>query len=244
MGIQDFISYVDALPADCIEVKEKDTTQFHLPRNNEIVCPTCGSHYVYIDHYRTQRLRGLPDTAGAYIYNRRRYRCTDCGKTFYEPNPFLCLHQRSIGNRLRQIRAQKKITQKQVMDACGIPLYLYKRYENDFHPEVPPTLVAMQIANYLGADVLEIWGRQRSPLLPGYHAVRTYAMRRDRFYRICLQHCASPMLLGSTICVRFGHIKIRIDRTSMRIGGGKDEKLCDRTDISTTRFVHSVAEIY
>ena len=71
MGIQDFISYVDALPADCIEVKEKDTTQFHLPRNNEIVCPTCGSHYVYIDHYRTQRLRGLPDTAGAYIYNRR-----------------------------------------------------------------------------------------------------------------------------------------------------------------------------
>ena len=72
MGIQDFISYVDALPADCIEVKEKDTTQFHLPRNNEIVCPTCGSHYVYIDHYRTQRLRGLPDTAGAYIYNRRR----------------------------------------------------------------------------------------------------------------------------------------------------------------------------
>lgn len=160
MGIQDFISYVDALPADCIEVKEKDTTQFHLPRNNEIVCPTCGSHYVYIDHYRTQRLRGLPDTAGAYIYNRRRYRCTDCGKTFYEPNPFLCLHQRSIGNRLRQIRAQKKITQKQVMDACGIPLYLYKRYENDFHPEVPPPLVAMQIANYLGTDVLEIWGDQ------------------------------------------------------------------------------------
>ena len=52
------------------------------------------------------------------------------------------------------------------------------------------------------------------------------------------------MLLGSTICVRFGHIKIRIDRTSMRIGGGKDEKLCDRTAISTTSFVHSVAEIY
>ena len=46
------------------------------------------------------------------------------------------------------------------MEAVGIPLYLYKRYEDDTDAEVPPTLVAMQIANYLGTDVLEIWGDQ------------------------------------------------------------------------------------
>lgn len=46
------------------------------------------------------------------------------------------------------------------MEAVGIPLYLYKRYEDDTDAEVPSTLVAMQIANYLGADVLEIWGDQ------------------------------------------------------------------------------------
>ena len=39
-------------------------------------------------------------------------------------------------------------------------LHTYKSYEDDRAPVVPPTLVAMQIANYLGTDVLEIWGDQ------------------------------------------------------------------------------------
>ena len=110
--------------------------------------------------YRLQTLQGIPNATKQYVYNRRRYRCQDCGRTFAEKNPFLAEWQRRIGNRLRQIRAQKKITQGQVIEAVGIPLYLYKRYEDDTEAEVPPTLVAMQIANYLGADVLEIWGDQ------------------------------------------------------------------------------------
>jgi hypothetical protein len=158
MSVKAFLGYVASLPEDCIEVQTSEETRFHLPRKKE-VCPACGSDYMSVDSYYAQRLRGLPDSVGTYIYNRRRYRCNDCGKTFAEQNPFLASWQRTIGNRLRQIRAQKKITQGQVVKALNIPLYLYKKYEAD-DAEVPPTLVAMQIADYLGTDVLDIWGDQ------------------------------------------------------------------------------------
>ena len=69
-------------------------------------------------------------------------------------------NQRRIGNRLRQIRAQKKLTQKQVVVAIGIPFHVDKKYEDDTDAEVPPTLIAMKIAEYLRTDVLEIWGEQ------------------------------------------------------------------------------------
>lgn len=156
----EFVSYVDSLPEECIEIRTEDEIRFHIPRVDDVKCPSCGSHHTDVHQYRLQTLQGIPNATKRYVYNRRRYRCQDCGRTFVENSPFLAERQRRIGNRLRQIRAQKKITQGQVMEAVGIPLYLYKRYEDDTDAEVPPTLVAMQIANYLGADVLEIWGDQ------------------------------------------------------------------------------------
>ena len=158
MRIKDFLEYVSLLPEDCIEVKTPQEIQFHLPRKESVECPVCGSSYVSIDSYYPQRLRGLPAAAGTYIYKRRRYRCKDCGKTFAEPNPFIGSHQRTLGNRLRQIRAQKKITQGKVVEACGVPLYLYRKYEDD--AEIPSLVVAMKIADYLDTDVMEIWGDQ------------------------------------------------------------------------------------
>ena len=156
----EFVGYVDTLPDDCIEARSEDEIRFHLPRVDQVKCPSCGSCHTEVHQYRTQTLRGIPNTTKRYVYNRRRYRCQDCGRTFVEASPFLAGGQRRIGNRLRQIRAQKKISQGQVIEAIGIPFYLYQRYEDDTNAEVPPTLVAMQIANYLGTDVLKIWGDQ------------------------------------------------------------------------------------
>ena len=158
MRVEDFLKYVAALPSDCIEEKTADKIRFYLPRTDDILCPYCESSYVSIDGYHAQRLRGLPKSVGTYVYKRRRYRCKDCGKTFSEQNPFLGRHQRTIGNQLRQIRARKKITQGQMVEACGIPLYLYKKYEDD--AEIPSLVVAMKIADYLDTDVMEIWGDQ------------------------------------------------------------------------------------
>jgi len=156
----EFVRYVDTLPDDCIENRTDKEIRFHLPRGDNVCCPGCGSVHTYVQQYRPQNLHGIPNADKQYVYNRRRYRCQNCGKTFVERSPFLAGFQRRIGNRLRQIRAQKKITQRQVIKALNIPYHTYKSYEDDTAPVVPPTLVAMQIANYLGTDVLEIWGDQ------------------------------------------------------------------------------------
>ena len=156
----EFVRYVDTLPDDCIEHRTDKEIRFHLPRGDNVCCPGCGSVRTYVQQYRPQNLHGIPNADKQYVYNRRRYRCQNCGKTFVERSPFLAGFQRRIGNRLRQIRAQKKITQRQVIEALNIPYHAYKSYEDDTAPVVPPTLVAMQIANYLGTDVLEIWGDQ------------------------------------------------------------------------------------
>lgn len=156
----EFVRYVDTLPDDCIENRTEEEIRFHLPRGDNVCCPECGSVRTYVQQYRPQNLHGIPNADKQYVYNRRRYRCQNCGKTFVERSPFLAGFQRRIGNRLRQIRAERKITQRQVINALNIPYHAYKSYEDDTAPVVPPTLIAMQIANYLGTDVLEIWGDQ------------------------------------------------------------------------------------
>ena len=116
----EFVRYVDTLPDDCIENRTDKEIRFHLPRGDNVCCPGCGSVHTYVQQYRPQNLHGIPNADKQYVYNRRRYRCQNCGKTFVERSPFLAGFQRRIGNRLRQIRAQKKITQRQVIKALNM----------------------------------------------------------------------------------------------------------------------------
>ncbi len=156
----EFVNYVDRLPDDCVESMTDGEVHFHLPHPGHITCPFCSSAHIGVHQYRPQVLRGIPGATKRYVYNRRRYRCHDCGKTFVEESPFLASFQRRIGNRLRQIRARKKLSQREVIESIGIPFHLYVKYEDDVEPEIPSTLVAMKIAECLGTDVLDIWGDQ------------------------------------------------------------------------------------
>ena len=156
----EFVNYVDRLPDDCVESMTDGEVHFHLPHPGHITCPFCSSTHIGVHQYRPQVLRGIPGATKRYVYNRRRYRCHDCGKTFVEESPFLASFQRRIGNRLRQIRARKKLSQREVIELIGIPFHLYVKYEDDVEPEIPSTLVAMKIAECLGTDVLDIWGDQ------------------------------------------------------------------------------------
>lgn len=156
----EFVNYVDRLPDGCVESVTAGEVHFHLPHPGHIICPFCSSSRIGVHQYRPQVLRGIPGATKRYVYNRRRYRCHDCGKTFIEESPFLASFQRRIGNRLRQIRARKKLSQREVIESIGIPFHLYVKYEDDVEPEIPSTLVAMKIAECLGTDVLDIWGDQ------------------------------------------------------------------------------------
>lgn len=67
----------------------------------EHTCPCCGAKTTTIHDYRVQKIKDIPNFMRAtYIYLRkRRYRCNDCGKRFYENNSFLPRYHR-MTNRL------------------------------------------------------------------------------------------------------------------------------------------------
>ena len=75
---EDFNIFLLKLPEECKEIMTESCVQFHLPRKHH-VCPDCGSQHTYTHDYRKQNLCGIPSETN-YIYNRRRYRCQDCGK--------------------------------------------------------------------------------------------------------------------------------------------------------------------
>lgn len=52
------------------------------------VCPACGAITTSVQDYRMQKVKDLPIQGKPVIWNyrKRRYRCTSCGKRFYEKN--------------------------------------------------------------------------------------------------------------------------------------------------------------
>ena len=78
----EFVNYVDRLPDDCVESITDGEVHFHLPHPGHVTCPFCSSSHIGVHQYRPQVLRGIPGATKRYVYNRRRYRCHDCGKTF------------------------------------------------------------------------------------------------------------------------------------------------------------------
>ena len=93
MPYVDFNTFIQKLPDTCKEFLEEDRCRFTLPKKVH-TCPACGSTHSLVDKYRDQVLKGITDTALLYIYHARRYRCSDCGKTFPEENPFIDRYQR------------------------------------------------------------------------------------------------------------------------------------------------------
>lgn len=57
--------------------------------------------------------------------------------------------------RLKELRLQKGLTQKQVAEAVGIAESAYQRYEHDTMPLAP---MACKIAKALGETVEDIYG--------------------------------------------------------------------------------------
>ena len=65
-----------------------------MPRR-EHVCPVCKARTDKIHDYRTQRVKDIPLGRKTYLYIRkRRYSCGECGKRFYETNPYLGRYRR------------------------------------------------------------------------------------------------------------------------------------------------------
>lgn len=74
-----------------IENVEHDSEKIVLSLHLKVrphVCPTCGAVTTSVQDYRMQKVKDLPIQGKPVIWNyrKRRYRCTSCGKRFYEKN--------------------------------------------------------------------------------------------------------------------------------------------------------------
>ena len=157
MTPEEFVVYVDNLPDDCIDERTAEEVIFHLPKKIH-TCPACGSQHTCVDQYRKQVLKGIPNAVLRYVYRARRYRCSVCGKTFPEENPFIARRQSKLGSPLKSLRGNKKISIAQMVQLLGVPQYIYQDMEKT-DPRVPPTMeIAEKTAQILSTSVEEIWG--------------------------------------------------------------------------------------
>lgn len=96
---QDYISKILDMEDVIVKKVEQESNELHiyleLPRKGH-VCPCCGNHTHHIHDYRWQAVKDIPLGRTTYIHIRkRRYVCKECGKRFYESNPFLARYHRT-----------------------------------------------------------------------------------------------------------------------------------------------------
>lgn len=204
MTDDELVAFVGNLPKDCIESKTDEEIVFHLPRKNQN-CPHCGSSHTNPNEYTTIRL--ITETDTAYVYRKRRMLCEDCRRTFVEDNPILARYQNTSKNRLRQIRARKKLSQGVVCQQAGIPWHLYKAYERAENPTLPDLATAERIARVLGVAVDEIWDLQEVK-----RAAREREFERKRLLELKKQREADDAACLSII----RHIETRVKNMSYK----------------------------
>lgn len=79
--LEDFSSY------------SKDGILYHdfTLKRRETSCPNCGSYSCNIKEYKVRKIKhsAYNQRNCVLLYHARRFVCKDCGRTFYEPNPFV-----------------------------------------------------------------------------------------------------------------------------------------------------------
>ncbi|MBR5948886.1 MAG: ISL3 family transposase [Clostridia bacterium] len=87
-------------------------------------CPCCGAETDAVHDYREQTVKDCPVQGKQLIwkYKKRRYRCENCGKRFYEQNRLLPKFHR-ITNRLALLALNKlsgKVSRKDIAEELGV----------------------------------------------------------------------------------------------------------------------------
>lgn len=133
MGADEFILFVDRLPADFVLEKNNNRVVFLIPPQ-KTVCPQCGNGHLYVHQFRKQTIQGIPGNT-TYIYKKRRYICSECRKTFFEKNPFIGERQKKIATPLKKRRGDMGISISEMARKLDIPQYAYQWLEDGKLPK-------------------------------------------------------------------------------------------------------------
>lgn len=127
MPQDNYITQLLDLEGFVIEKVEKNENEIHLylsKNRTEHECPKCGAITDRIHDYRMQKVKDIPIQGKHVIwyYRKRRYRCSCCGKRFYERN-YLLPKRHRITNRtaifcLKEM--EKRISLKDISKQIGV----------------------------------------------------------------------------------------------------------------------------
>ena len=95
MPHQDFTTFMLSLPEHCKDFSDKGIILFTIPVSPH-ACPRCHELTSRIHDYRRQPLKTslMLHTGKQIIYRKRRYRCLNCQKVFFENHPFIARYCR------------------------------------------------------------------------------------------------------------------------------------------------------
>ena len=108
-----------------------------LPRKKHI-CPACGASTDRIHDYRTQIIKDVPLARDTFLHLRkRRYRC-NCGKRFFEKNPFLPRYYRVTSRLVAQIiqEFKKIVPATEIGSRFNVSAVTAMRYFNCFNKKL------------------------------------------------------------------------------------------------------------
>lgn len=95
----ELLNLKDVIITNVENISEQLHIYIELPRKKH-VCPACGSRTDHIHDYRMQTIKDIPMSRNTFLHLRkRRYRCSNCNKRFFEKNTFLPRYYR-MTNRL------------------------------------------------------------------------------------------------------------------------------------------------
>ena len=130
--IKNLLNLEDVIVKNIKNLKEKAEIYIELPVK-EHLCPYCGAETTKIHDYRTQIITDIPVyfKNTKLIYNKRRYECKLCHKSFYENNSIVNKYSRK-STRLTEFvvdQLRKLSSCSDIANMCGIsPGYISRLF--------------------------------------------------------------------------------------------------------------------
>ena len=130
--IKNLLNLEDVIEKNIKNLKEKVEIYIELPVK-EHLCPYCGAETTKIHDYRTQIITDIPVyfKNTKLIYNKRRYECKLCHKSFYQNNSIVNKYSRK-STRLTEFvvdQLRKLSSCSDIANMCGIsPGYISRLF--------------------------------------------------------------------------------------------------------------------
>jgi len=153
--IEAFFGIKDAIITKIENHLDKPVIDIHLEIKKDIhECPRCKELTETVHDYRVQSIKGPPlgNKFIMFYYRKRRYRCNECGKRFYEINSFVPRYHRMSSSLISFILQELKSTHSitSIAKRSNVSHFTVRRLFNYITPSRPTLPEVLSIDEFKG----------------------------------------------------------------------------------------------